>query len=347
VGVAVFAAMGCLAWGLPAAAQASSSPPVIGNEFVSHITEHDATLEAYIDPNGLKTTYQFRLESGCLPPSVCLAIAPIPLPSGEIAASTGAHQVALDLNSVGVTLHPDTRYRYSVEATSSAGTTEGPGHIFTTSPARAPLVVSESVSNLGPTDATLEAQINTEGLEATYEFHLVGSLCQWPCESPERLFPLPSGKLLGSFIDQSVSLDLNSAGVNLAEENDYAYFVTATSSAGTTEGPLQEFTRPAGVVQPLNTTTPSRTNGNNQGTSSTPTGSGGSGSPAPGVTPLGPQIVCLCNCARGCHAKKLSPEHPTRTQKRSKALKACAKKLKRKRAACEKLAHKNYAAIKR
>ena len=166
------------------AAVAAASPPSVFDESVSRITEHDATLEASINPNGLKTTYRFRLESGCLPPRECLVIETYPLPSGEIPASSEVHQVTLDLNSAGVTLEPYTEYRYSLEATSSGGTTEGPGHFFTTAPASAPSIQGESVSNITPTDATVEAKINPEGLETTYEVW-VGAL---PCvveEGPE------------------------------------------------------------------------------------------------------------------------------------------------------------------
>jgi hypothetical protein len=450
-----FAAISCLAWGLPATAQASP-PPSVFDESVSHITEHDATLEATINPNGLKTTYQFRLESGCLPPLACLAIATYPLPSGEIAASIEAHPVSLDLNSAGVTLSPNTEYRYSIEATSSAGTNESPGHLFTTAPAgtasiegesasnitptdatleakinpeglettyevwvgalpcvveegpeaceedkvagtipagfsaqqvsvdvakashqlkpdsaylysfRAtnmdgttyasnkefktgaaspPSIESESLSHLTSTDATLEARINAEGLETTYEFHLVGAYCEWPCESPEYLFTLPSGKLLGSFVGQSVSLDLNSADVRLMPVN--TYWVTATNAAGTTVGSSHTFRSGEEGVQPLSTTTSTSSGagqpaGINTNTGNQPAGSGGS--PAPGVTPLGPQIVCLCNCTRGCHGKKVGPNHLTQTQKLSKALKACDKKSKKQRPSCKRQAEEKYAA---
>jgi hypothetical protein len=107
----------------------------------------------------------------------------------------------------------------------------------------APVIESESVSNLGPTDATLEARINTEGLETTYEFYLQErALCLEatpPCEVPEyQPLALPAGKLLGSFVSQSVSIDVNSAGVTLCPSGD-SYWVTATNSAGTTVGPRQ------------------------------------------------------------------------------------------------------------
>lgn len=247
--VVVLVAVGSLAWTVSALA-ASTAPPMIESESVSHITENHATLNARIDPNGLETTYRFRLESGCLPPLACLAITTYPLPSAEIPASYEINQVSLDLNNAGVTLQPATKYRYSVEATNSDGTTEGPDQTFTTPPGtQEPLIESESVSHITPTDATLEAQINTEGFETTYEFHL---LRRWACEEvnppcypPIYFLQLPSGKLLGSFVGQSVSLDLNSAGVSLWPGGKYEYWVTATSSAGTTTGAIQTFTTPS------------------------------------------------------------------------------------------------------
>jgi hypothetical protein len=361
--VVVLVAVGSLAWTASALA-ASTAPPMIASESVSHITEHDATLNAHIDPNGLETTYQFRLESGCLPPLACLAITTYPLPSGEIPASYEINRVSLDLNNAGVTLQPATKYRYSVEATNSDGTTKGPDQTFTTPPgtqepliegksvsnitptdatlevqiypggletsyevwlgtvgcieenlaatcestkfvgtipasfstqtvsvdvakawhnlspstqyvytvrasnsagtgeggdyaffetrsASTPLIESESVSHLTQTDATLEAQINTEGLETTYTFYLheEGPPClkaDPPCMVLEKApIALPSGKLLGSFVGQNVSADLNSAGVSLSPGARYEYWVTATNAAGATRGQPQSFTAPS------------------------------------------------------------------------------------------------------
>jgi hypothetical protein len=112
-----------------------------------------------------------------------------------------------------------------------------------------PSIDSVSVSGITNSDATLEAEINTEGFESTYEFHLQEApLCfeaNPPCERPQREPPtLPSGKLLGSFVDQSVSADLNSAGVSLSPNEHYEYWVTATNTAGTVTGPARDFTAP-------------------------------------------------------------------------------------------------------
>jgi IPT/TIG domain len=146
----------------------------------------------------------------------------------------------------------------------------------TSSPTGPPSIEGESVSHITATDATLEAQINTEGLATTYTFYLQEAApCEEahpPCMIPDRApVALPSGKLLGSFVGQVVSADLNSAGISLDPHEDYTYWVTATSAAGTTQGQVQRFIPPEDGVQPLNITTPS--NGSNSG----------SGSQAPGL----------------------------------------------------------------
>jgi hypothetical protein len=177
--------------------------------------------------------------------------------------------------------------RLAVSANGSAVAawiTEGPkptveADTLSSPAAKAPAIDSESVSHVTSTDATLEAQINTEGLETSYEFHLATPPCPSGCEHLQFGFPLPSGKLLGSSVTQSVSLDLNSAGVTLTPGQRYEYWVTATNAAGTASALSEEKTFAASEdgVQPLNITTPPSTTGpalsSGQGTvTSAPTG---------------------------------------------------------------------------
>lgn len=114
-----------------------------------------------------------------------------------------------------------------------------------------PSVESESVSHITASDATLEAQINSEGLETTYTFYIgeEGPAClraEPPCMMPQKApVALPSGKLLGSFVGQRVSADLNGAGVSLSPGAHYEYWATATNPAGTTKGDIQTFTTPS------------------------------------------------------------------------------------------------------
>jgi hypothetical protein len=468
---AVIAILAFLVFSCPALA---SSAPTIERESVSGLTEHDATLEAQINTGGAATHYRFHLEYGCdisgneACPQFCIVPGPcpgpvngpvdIPLPSGVLPGSSQVEHVSLDLHEIGVTLEPATKYRYSIEATNTAGTAEGSPQFFTTPPrgsagaapsingvsvsgvtedgatmeaqinpgglattyefwveygcgignhdsclwlasksvghgqiaagdeaqavsvdaalepghsydywvvatnsdgetsrsgglfstpgpgSEAPVIESVSLSHLTATDATLEAQINTEGFETTYEFQMWSSPCSKHgsgCELIEDI-PLPSGKLLGSFLVQDVSLDLNSAGVTL-RDGEYGFSVKATNAAGGAErGYGQVFEPPEPVVQPLSTTTspqPGASQSPVYGNGDQPAGSGGSGSggsssSAPGVHSPGTGL-----------GKTIKLEPLTNAEKLAKALKQCKKEPKRKRAACEKQAHQKYASV--
>jgi hypothetical protein len=343
----------------------ASSPPVIESESVSHISEHDATLEAQIETGGLYTGYWFQIDTNSsyhFTQAVCpfefpgdaqceSIVAGEPLPPGlvepqpqYIPAGSGDQSVSVDLASIGATLQPDTTYHYRVLAsTGGSPTVQGPDQTFTTPSAgtvgTAPSIDSDSVSGVTEHDATLEAQINTEGLETSYQFHL-WAICggKGACLVVIN-YPLPSGNLLGSFVDQSVSLDLNAAGVTLQPGGTYFYSVSATSVAGTTESPTQRFTTPENIVQPLSTTTstlsgagqPAGANGGDQ-----PAVSGGSSSSPTSAVQSSPDSVVV-------KTTKLEPLPNAR--KLAKALEQCRKEPKRKRGSCEKRAHQKYASV--
>ena len=364
---------------LPAVAFASSSPSI---EWTNawNLTPNDATLGAGIDPAGLPhgAYYQFQVvkntseylpelacpepslqlnsDDGCNSPDSPLQPTAGALPIGFIAKGAEGQSVSQSLTDAGITLQPGTTYHYRVLAVKRVQSEDGvnwqgppvtgPDHTFTTSPP--PVIDSVSISHLTSSDVTLEAQIDTEGLPTTYEFQMWSSPCSKHGSGCELFIDihLPAGSLLGSFVPQSVSLDLNSAGVMLGG-GEYGFSISATNKAGTTSASGGVFEARPSVVEPLSTTTspPSGAGqpaGSNTDSGDQPAGSGSS--PARGVTPLGPQIVCLCNCARGCHGKKVSPKHPARTQKLSKALKACEKKPKKQQASCKRQAEKKYAA---
>jgi hypothetical protein len=228
---------------------------------VSKVTPTNAVLEAQLNPGGLETGYEFHLEYGCgispdeacpfycLPEwESCSLITSVPLPEGQLPPSSEAESVSLDLNEAGALLQPGTKYRYWIEAANGAGATEGSKEFFIT-PASlppagsAPTIEGESVSAITETNATLEAVIDSGGLPTSYEFHLWR---RWKyelagCEPPISSVPLPGGELPASASAQPVSLDLNSAGVYLYLPNFYEYWVTATNTAGSAEGPVITF----------------------------------------------------------------------------------------------------------
>jgi hypothetical protein len=232
--------------------------PKIESESVSNVTATDATLEATINPgggeDGLETAYQFFLEApSCFSYGfgACEASGGVPIASGVIPSGSSTRTVSVDVASVWHPLSPATIYGYRVVATNSAGEAFGRLKEFTTLPGRAaPVIDSVSVSHLTPTDATLEAQINTEDQATIYEFLMWYSPCAMCEDIAIFKIDLPFGLLLGSSQDQSVSLDLNSAGVTLSQGAEYGYSMKATNASGSTETQWQTFQPPPGVLDP-------------------------------------------------------------------------------------------------
>jgi hypothetical protein len=199
----------------------------------------------------METTYELWVEDPCPAPMECIRA--VQLIAGNIRATDPGESVSVDLahTSHDLNIEPDTLYTYWVIATNADGTVESRRNFKTLSGAEAPSIGSVSISHLTLTDATLEAQIDTEGLPSTYQFDLWSSPCSSHGAGCEvlRTISLPSGLLLGSFAEQTVSLDLNSAGVTLGG-GEYGYSVTATSAAGSTQSSWQIFEVPASVVDP-------------------------------------------------------------------------------------------------
>ncbi len=268
-----------------------ASAPTVESESFSHLTQYGATLEATINSEDLPegAYYQFQVvksTSEYLPELSCPEPLPPPhgddadcgspdsgphtpgaLPIGYIEKGPAGQSVSLGLVAAGMTLQPGTTYHYRVLTAKRVQSEDGvdwqgpfaagPDHTFTTFPAgSAPAIESVSISHLTATDATLQARIDTEGLSTTYQFDMWSSPCSKHGDGCELLMkiPLPSGLILGSFVGQTVSLDLNAVGITLGG-GEYGYSVTATSTGGSTQGPWQQFEAPVAVVEPLGSAT--------------------------------------------------------------------------------------------
>jgi hypothetical protein len=282
--------------------------PVIENESATDVSANDATLQAQIDPRGQALWYQFQLvenpseyasELECPSahegsPLLCGPLFQGALPLEFMPAGEAPQTVSLDLASAGVTLQPGRTFHYRVIAAPHVLTEDtvawagppvyGTDETFTTPAAPpSPQVSSESISPVTPAgDATLQAQIDSEGLSTLFQFHL--EMLPLACDAiPACLgqtYSLPSGLLLGSFLDQSVSLDLKSAGVRLQVGREYAYWVSATSTAGTTEGAHQTFRVPSEEAEPLKDTSATPSDSTAVTVPAPAGGTGGTGSQA-------------------------------------------------------------------
>jgi hypothetical protein len=231
--------------------------------------------------------------------------------------------VSVDVAGAWHKLAPSTTYVFSVSAVNSAGKGYGNYRVFKTAAGSPPSIESVSISHLTTSDATLEAQINTQGLETSYEFRMSYTRCR-ECEDVVYDIHLPSGLLLGSFEAQSVSLDLNSAGVTL-KPGFYEYSLSATNAVGNAEGHRQTFEPPEDSAYLHTTTTspgpqPTTGPGQNIGQSTT----------TPAATDPASDVL-------SAKSKVL-----TNAQKLAKALKVCGRKPKKQRASCKKHAHNKY-----
>jgi hypothetical protein len=342
-----------------------ASAPSIESESAPTITPTGATLEATINSEDLEkgAYYQFQVvkntseylpQLACPEPTVQLhgddgcespdSQAPTlgALPVGFIAKGAEGQSVSQSLAAAGVTLAPGTTYHYRVLATKRVQSEDGvdwqgppvtgPDHTFTTP--IAPVIDSVSLSHLTPTDATLEATIDTEGSSTIYQFELRINLCPYSECIGYKDIPLPSGLLLGSFAGQTVNVDLNVVGVSLARGEVYEYALSATSAAGHVQTEWQTLVPPVldppspAVSTPSGADQPNASNSGDQ-----PAGSGSSSS-ALGVHAPGLQVP---NTAT-------KPQSLTNAQKLAKALKLCEKKPKKQRPSCRRQAEKKYPA---
>jgi hypothetical protein len=150
----------------------SPSQPSIDNESVSNVTEHDATLEAQINPNGAYTGYEFQIYTDAngeydstpnCPFQIpgygqCEEYVLTPRPPGlyesqpeYIPEGSGEQSVSLNLASIGVTLQPGSSYHYRVITADTAQLVDGPDQAFTTpsQPASSPEQGSAPASSGG------------------------------------------------------------------------------------------------------------------------------------------------------------------------------------------------------
>ena len=292
-----------------AATAFAASVPTIESESVSHVTATDATLEAEINlheaPAG--AYYQFQLVTDpseyaseiLCPPTLqpgtdgCIGSQGTALPIGFIPGNT-LQPGSTVRASADVTLKPGTTYHYRVLVARRVQTEDtieweeptvfGGDQTFTASSEEPPTIVSEGVSNITATDATLEAAIEPRAWHgAHYQFQLVKEASEYASEilCPPTLQPgtdgcvgsqganaLPIGWVPGNLANplaaQTVQLDLTSAGITLKPSTTYHFRVIAARAVQTEDtiqwepptvfGPDQTFTTPS-EPPPLNAQT--------------------------------------------------------------------------------------------
>jgi hypothetical protein len=142
---------------------AALEAPTIYSEGVTAVTQTSAELQATINPNYQKTSFQFKLGE-----SSAYGLGPLPAAPANLRGAidfSGELPAAVNLHAPEeLKLKPNTEYHYEVLATNVAGTVEGltsaPGdQTFLTLPAP-PIVSTGTASAITPISATVTASVN-------------------------------------------------------------------------------------------------------------------------------------------------------------------------------------------
>jgi hypothetical protein len=202
-------------------------------------------------------------------------------------------------------LTPATVYHYRLVAISAAGTSHGTDHTFMTEAPLAPFVTTGAASGVGASSATISGTIDPRGFQSAYEFDLGVDTSYG-----SRIFGTGGSEGL-----ETVSLALGS----LTPGTTYHYRLCASNLDGTACGSDQTFSTP------------------------------GSSFPLAGVAssnlitfPASILAELAAAQANGVTGSTPPPKPLTKAQKLKRALKACSKKRKAKRAACRRAAKKRY-----
>jgi hypothetical protein len=144
------------------------------------------------------------------------------VPLSPKSIGSGASAVAVSEAISG--LAPGTTYHYRVLATNEVGETEGADQTFTTR--KAPIATTEAATGLSASGATLNAVLNPEGLDTTYQFEF-GKTSAYGSKIPA------SPKSIGS---GTSAVAVSEAINGLEASTTYHYRVVAANEVGTTSG---------------------------------------------------------------------------------------------------------------
>ena len=195
----------------------SSDPP-------TDVTQKSATLNGSFDPNGEDTHYYF--EWGTDTTYGDTSADPPGLDAGSTAGSTD-----FSFGLEGLTAF--TTYHYRIVASNSLGTSLGPDRTFRTEAPMLPGVSSTAVSDVGPTGATLSAEITPGFGDTVYVFEYG--------PTDEYGFATDVSDSIGSDNDpHSVTADLT----GLAPGTTYFARAVAINFGGTTHGAPATFVTP-------------------------------------------------------------------------------------------------------
>jgi len=211
-----------------------ASPPAVTTIAATSVGATGATLNGSVIPNGLETDAWF--EWGTDPALAGYST------TGMQAVGSGTTSQTINHALTG--LATGTTYYYRVAAGNKAGTSKGA--IMSFLPGAAPTVTTLVATAVGATSATLNGNVNPNGLatDAWFEWGTSASLVTYNTSSPEAL---------GAGTD---TLPVMATLSGLSPVTTYYYRVAASNSTGQADGSIASFTTASLLFFGVVSTTP-------------------------------------------------------------------------------------------
>jgi len=199
------------------------SAPITTSVAATSITENNATLNGTVNPNGLPTQAWF--EYGTDPG--------LQTPSSSPSQDAGNGLIAQSFSTNLSVLAPGTTYHFRVCAENSGGYSEGQIMSFTTaSSGSPPAVTTLAATSVGTTSATLNGNVNPNGLPTDAWF-------EWGTSPTLVTFSTSSAQALGAGTNP---LSMTAALSGLISGTTYYYRLAASNAAGSAIGSIADFT---------------------------------------------------------------------------------------------------------
>ncbi len=189
-------------------------PPTVTTGTPTGIATPNATLVGFVNPNGLDTKYFFEYGTTTSYGSYT--------PTEDAGSGTGIVQEDEPISG----LAPGTTYYFRIVASSATGESFGGPVVFTTQPPQS--VTTTAASGVEEEQATLNGEVNGNGLNTTYHFEYGETTSYGSSTSPVE----------GGSGSSSPHVPV----AELKPDTTYHYRLVATSSAGTSTGSDQTFT---------------------------------------------------------------------------------------------------------
>jgi streptogramin lyase len=280
----------------------------------SEIAQSTATVAGSFNPGGHDTHWYFEYGTAACGPTSC----------GEKTSEEdgGVGTSPVEPKGALTKLQPLTTYHYRLVVANSTGPAYGPEKEVTTLP-QAPAVITDPPTSVTASSAILAAEVVPQCVEGRYPPTIYrfeyGTTTAYGAASKEAAVAASSCATGGEAVTASLA--------GLSPNTTYHYRLDATNGGGETQGKDRIFATNA-VGEPSPGALPD-------------------GFSLTGTAPAGPTVLAFPNLAGFVPLPPpkapTTPKQLTRSQKLSKALKACKKdKSKAKRAKCQKEARKKY-----